>query len=441
MSRFPLSLDARRALRPACSKEGLASAEWHALERRAAPLMSALRRERAAGRLAFAALPHDRAAWREISREAARLKNVRHVLTLGIGGSALGLKAIEGVAGGSAKLRVLDNVDPDTARAALAGLDWRKTLVNVVSKSGTTAETLALLLRVLAVAGRKLPADNIVTITDSENSDLALLAREKGWRRLGMPREVGGRFSVLTSAALFPALASSLPAGDVLAGAREAERALWSMPPTKNPALLLALLLHAFAARKEKKILVVMPYADRLLPLAHWFAQLWGESLGKQTTSPDGTEIRAGSTPVVARGASDQHSQLQLYVEGPRDKAVLFLRAGAFSGEGKLSHEGKHLPAFSFLSGRSLRELFRAEAEATAASLARAGCPNLSLTAPRADARALGAFFYLFETATVAAARLWRVNAFDQPGVESGKRAARAMMTRGGKTDRRRPLP
>lgn len=421
--------DAARALAPVCRSGGFSHAEWAALHRRARPLMATLRRTRAEGKFPFAELPYDLPALKNTLKEARLRREAAAVLVLGMGGSSLGLRAILGALGeGKIPVRVLDNVDPETARAALQVLPWNRTLVNVVTKSGTTAETIALYLRVLAEAHGHPLTQNVVITTDSgKDSDLARAAAKEGFARLAIPPAVGGRFSVLTSAALFPAAVAGLPVKEILEGARLAADSFWHGKSQNDPTLLAALLLHAFAEKKRRKTFVLMPYADRMLPLSHWAAQLWAESLGKKK-SRRGRVIHAGSTPVVARGASDQHSQLQLYAEGPRDKVLFFLRVGRFLEEGALASAHRELPAFSYLAGRSLAELFAAEAEATADSLAAQGCPSISLGVPALDARTLGALFYFFEMATVAAAELWDVNAFDQPGVEVGKHAARALM-------------
>jgi glucose-6-phosphate isomerase len=419
-----ITLDVSRALASACGRHGLAAGAWESLKRRTAALHRRLTLERRRRRLAFAEVPYEsKRPLRDMERVARTRNHLSSMLVLGIGGSALGTRTIvEAVGPGKKPVHVLDNVDPETAAATLARLNLRKTLVNVVTKSGGTAETLALLLRVMEYARRrkvKIPPEHVV------------IAAGTGWALLTLPRGVGGRFSVLTSVGMFPAHFAGLRAVEFLAGARRMADALWFGKPQKNPALLSALLLHALATKKGKSVLAVMPYADRLLGLARWHAQLWAESLGKERDL-QGRLVRAGQTPVVARGATDQHSQLQLYLEGPRDKVVAFLRVEKFSDRGRLARAFENFSSFGYLSGKSLEELLDAEARATAFALARAGCPNFALSVPAITERTLGALFYFFEFQTVAAAALWNVNPFDQPGVEAGKRRTYALMGRKG---------
>ncbi|UCF81357.1 MAG: glucose-6-phosphate isomerase [Acidobacteriota bacterium] len=443
MSRFvagstkaQITLDVSRALASACGRHGIAAGAWEGLKRRAAALHRRLALKRRRRRLAFAEVPYEsKRPLRDIERAVRARSHLSSMLVLGIGGSALGTRTIvEAVGPGKKPVHVLDNVDPETAAATLDRLDLRKTLVNVVTKSGGTAETLALLLRVLEYARRrkvKIPPEHVVVTTDPQPSELSRIAAGEGWALLTLPRGVGGRFSVLTCVGMFPAHFAGLRAVEILAGARRMADALWFGEPRKNPALLSALLLHALATKKEKSVLAVMPYADRLLGLARWHAQLWAESLGKERDLRR-KPVRAGQTPVVARGATDQHSQLQLYLEGPRDKVVAFLRVEKFSDRGRLARAFENFSSFGYLSGKSLEELLDAEARATAFALARAGCPNFTLSIPALTERTLGALFYFFEFQTVAAAALWNVNPFDQPGVEAGKHRTYALMGRKG---------
>jgi glucose-6-phosphate isomerase len=338
-----ITLDVSRALASACGRHGLAAGAWESLKRRTAALHRRLTLERRRRRLAFAEVPYEsKRPLRDMERVARTRNHLSSMLVLGIGGSALGTRTIvEAVGPGKKPVHVLDNVDPETAAATLARLNLRKTLVNVVTKSGGTAETLALLLRVMEYARRrkvKIPPEHVVVTTDPQPSELSRIAAGKGWALLTLPQGVGGRFSVLTSVGMFPAHFAGLRAVEFLAGARRMADALWFGKPQKNPALLSALLLHALATKKGKSVLAVMPYADRLLGLARWHAQLWAESLGKERDLR-GKLVRAGQTPVVARGATDQHSQLQLYLEGPRDKVVAFLRVE------KPARQGRRVPA------------------------------------------------------------------------------------------------
>lgn len=399
-----------------------------------AALFAALKKARRANpSFAYAELPYrERAVLEPVRRALRHAGRFDAILLLGIGGSALGARALVSALGPVRKpFRVMDNVDPDAAHEALEGLNLKNTLLCAVSKSGNTAETLAAFLFVLEESRRRrqpLHPCRVAVVTSETASGLGLLARKEGYGLLEIPKNVGGRFSVLSAAGLLPCAAAGLDVNRLLMGARRTADLLWS--DRGNPALRAAFWAR-HAARSGKTVQVVMPYADRLLGMAAWYAQLWAESLGKKRNRR-GRLVRAGQTPVVARGASDQHSQLQLYREGPRDKAAFMWELEGFRRRARMGKFFTGVPSFSLLGGKPMEKLLRAEAEATALGLARSGCPVLRLRIPRVDAFHMGALMYFLEHQTVAAAELWGINAFDQPGVEFGKKAARAFMRRAG---------
>jgi glucose-6-phosphate isomerase len=230
---------------------------------------------------------------------------------------------------------------------------------------------------------------------------------------------------------LFPAVCLGLDAEDLLAGAEAMADLCLEAEPRKNPAALLAGLLHFFDTRHGRPIHVMMAYADRLLPLADWWRQLWAESLGKRQTN-DGREAFSGPTPVKALGATDQHSQVQLYVEGPQDKVFVFLEVQRFEREVTLGPVFGHLSSLEYLGGKSMNALMAAECSATRQALTDAGRPNLTLEFPEISAYFLGEAFMLFEIATIIAGDLYNVNPLDQPGVEHGKILTYRLMGRKG---------
>ncbi|HSR14886.1 MAG TPA: hypothetical protein VLL51_04000, partial [Gemmatimonadales bacterium] len=361
-----------------------------------------------------------------------------HVLVLGIGGSALGTKALMNALRPPAwnelsdeareyfpRLTVLENVDPATVRAALDRIDPRRVLVNVVSKSGGTAETLAQYLVVRDWLEQAVGADgaprHLVFTTDPVKGPLRQLAEREGIAALEVPPAVGGRFSVLSPVGLLPAALVGIDIDGLLAGARKALARAESDDLLQNGAALHAGLLWAADAKLGAGIHVLMPYCDRLREFAAWFVQLWAESLGKKTDRA-GKEVFTGPTPLGAVGATDQHSQVQLFMEGPYDKVVTFLTVEdhgqdlAIPGRPGLPEE------LAYLGGKSLGGLLRAEQAATAAALARMGRMNQTLTLPRLDAETLGELLMFFQLATGYAGVWYGVDPFDQPGVELGKK-------------------
>jgi glucose-6-phosphate isomerase len=338
------------------------------------------------------------------------------VLTVGIGGSALGAATISTALGPSeVDHYVLDNVDPEHTTELLAGLPLGETAVHVVSRSGTTAETLAnfLVVREAMESAGVDWADRTV-VTTGEAGPLRDLADSHDLPVLDVPEGVPGRFSALSAVGLVPAAIQGHDAEAVLAGGREAMESL-SGSLYDCPAYAYGAVAHALDARGAA-VNAVMPYAERLEPFAEWFAQLWAESLGK-----DGL----GQTPARALGATDQHSQLQLYRAGPRDKLVTLVRPQERVDR---SIPGTDIADLSYLGGNGLGDLLDAEFEATEASLAAAGRPNVRIELERLDARGIGDLLYSMEAACILAGELYGVETFTQPAVEWGKRASRGLL-------------
>jgi glucose-6-phosphate isomerase len=413
-----------------------------ALAHLAALQVLAARRDQ--GELGFLRLPHDRDLLTAVHAACQKDRGfaVRDLVVVGIGGSALGPRALlEAMAPATSpaqapgdgpsgprppRIHFLENADPDTLRHLLSTVSLPHTLFNIVSKSGTTAETLAQFLILKerveeAVGAHESPAHFLFT-TDPERGPLRALADSWGVHTLPVPADVGGRFSVLSPVGLFPAGMAGLDLEALLAGACATEPHVLDPDLRANPAGLLAALLHHWDVRRGTPIHVLMPYADRLRSLALWFQQLWAESLGKEGRGP---------TPLAALGAVDQHSLLQLFMEGPLDKVVIFLRvedAGAPLRIPAPADDDPHLgdPAFRRLGGHTLADLLETERQATAEALRAIGRPSATLAIPRIDAASMGSLFLLFEVATVFAGAHYRVNPLDQPGVEAGK-----ILTRG----------
>jgi glucose-6-phosphate isomerase len=405
---------------------------------------------RLSGEMGFFALPADAegvARVRELADSFGQWFET--VVVLGIGGSSLGTLTLrDALLGplwnlGDAERRdhypslfVLENADPTSALDLMDRIDLRRTLFVVVSKSGSTAETMAQFLvvegRLAALLGDEEARGHFLFITDPEAGVLRRLAEARGIPTLPVPPSVGGRFSVLSAVGLLPAAIVGIDVEALLAGAAEMEARCRSEELLRNPAGVIAVVLHALHTDAGMPIHVLMPYADRLRSLALWFQQLWAESLGK-ARSRGGELVHTGPTPLPALGATDQHSQVQLFMEGPRDKVVVFVAVGR-DGADPVAIPQRHPdePALAYLGGHSLGALLDAERRATAEALRRNGRPSLTLELPRLDAHALGELLMLFQIATVLAGALYGVDPLDQPGVELGKELTYGLLGRDG---------
>jgi len=424
---------------------GVAAADWSAAPDAFRRAHAGFNRRRDAGELGFLSLPTDAALHWQSTNFASRARgNFDDVVVLGIGGSALGPIALRtallapgwnsltnGERGGRPRLHVLDNVDPHTISALLGRLSLGRALFVVTSKSGGTAETMAQYLIVRErLAQAKLDAkSHVVFVTDPAKGALRGIANAEGIPALEIPAAVGGRFSVLTPVGVLPAALVGIDTVQLLAGARDiAERSATSADRlTQNPAGVFAALQYLADTKLGRHIHVLMPYSDPLRDLADWFVQLWAESLGKHRAAGD---PGVGPTPLGALGATDQHSKVQLFMEGPPDKTVTFIsvrEVGADLTIPKLHSDVKEL---GYLGGHQLGELLSIEQRATAGALARRGRPNMTIHVDRVDAWHLGALFMLLEIATIYAGELYGVNPLDQPGVELGKQFTYAMLGR-----------
>ncbi|MFN6992300.1 MAG: glucose-6-phosphate isomerase, partial [Fervidobacterium sp.] len=258
-----------------------------------------------------------------------------NIVVLGIGGSALGNIAIQNALrpfnwnsmnteqrDGYLRVFVVDNVDPDYLSSVLDCIDPKQTLFNIISKSGTTAEPMAnyLIVRSILESYGLDPREHIVFTTDPEKGVLRRIGRNEGIRMLDIPPDVGGRFSVLTPVGLLSAKAAGVDIEELIIGARDAYEKTIKSPFWENPSALIAA-IHYLHYKKGRNISVMMAYSNRLYYLADWYRQLWAESLGKAYDN-DGNKVNVGQTPVKALGAVDQHSQVQLYNEGPDDKLI-----------------------------------------------------------------------------------------------------------------------
>jgi len=437
-------LDLNGLLAAAVGADGLGPEDLAALEGDASRARQELAGQRAAGTLAFADLPHARDDLRKVQEAAAAARaEFDTLVVLGIGGSALGPRAIASALPDADGVRmvVADAIDPEAFGRLLDGLDLRRTLFNVVSKSGETAETMAQFLvvrdRLLHQLGAVDYKRHLLITTDPQHGALRQVVHDEGFRDLPIPTAVGGRFSVLTPVGLFPAAAAGVDVEELLAGAALVdERGRAATTALADPACALGSVLWALGARRGKRIVALMTYSERLAAFGEWFCQLWAESLGK-AVDVDGRPVEWGQTPVRAVGAADQHSQLQLYAEGPRDKVVVFVRVEDHGVTVDVPISYQDLDILGYLGGHSLGELLNAEQRATEVALGKQGRPTATVEVPAVNAFTLGQLFYLFQMATVVAGTLARIDPFGQPGVEEGKQLTYGLMGRAGFEARR----
>lgn len=352
----------------------------------------------------------------------ARRGTFRDVVQLGIGGSSLGGRALcqallpalhnERVGRAGPRFHFPDNVDPEGFAALLETLDPRRTLVHVVSKSGGTLETQAQLHAMLEVfrKTRGFSPKKSFVVTTGASGALRDFADAESVPVLTFPDDVAGRFSVFTASGLLVPALCGLPVARILAGARRMEERCRD-DAMVGPAGRLAALFYEHDQLQERPIHVDLIYADALALCGAWFVQLWAESLGKGGRGP---------TPITARGTTDQHSQLQLYMEGPDDKVYTVMRVQRFRERVKIGRKG----APAAIAGRQLAEVFEAEADGTTEALIGAERPLVELTLPRVAPEPLGELFFMRQLQTALAGALYRVDPFGQPGVEAGKLAA-----------------
>jgi len=405
-----------------------------------------LKNKRAAGELPFYDLPYQDIA--DITGYAAEIKGkFKNLVVLGIGGSALGLIALNSSLRSpyrdavlDPELYVLDNIDPERLYRVMQKLDPAETLVNVITKSGSTAETMAsfLIFRKWLIdgVGENGYRDRLVVTTAGDSGPLRQIADQEGLASFEVPEGVGGRFSVLTPVGLLPAALIGIDIKALLAGAAAMDIRLLNSSLLKNPAYLGAV-MHYLAYLSGRCISVMFAYGDRLLDLADWYRQLWAESLGKRNDL-DGTVVNVGPTPVKALGVTDQHSQVQLYKEGPDDKVYTFLKVANFKNTIEIPRAFEGNEALSYLGGHTVNELFNAEERATEVALGREKRPLTAITFSKATPDEVGEFFYFFEVQTVAIGALFGIDPLNQPGVEEGKNFAYGLLGRSGFEDKKK---
>lgn len=372
-----------------------------------------------------------------------------NVLVLGIGGSALGGIAVTEALlkpywnlltpeqrNGAPRIFFLDNIDPDSINGLLSILDLKKTLVNVITKSGSTAETMSQFMIVKNKLEEELGDDyrkNIVATTDKKTGILRQLADQEGYKTFVVPDDVGGRFSVFSAVGLLPFALVGLDIDDIMNGIKDMDLALKNTDIHQNIAAQNALIHFLMDTKKGKNLSVMMPYSSRLKYISDWYVQLWAESLGKEVNN-NGETVHVGPTPIKAVGATDQHSQIQLYNEGPNDKVINFIRVEEFDTTLEIPRIFDYT-GIGYLGGKTINNLINAEADSTRVALSDYSRPTITISIPKITGYNIAQLLYMLEVQTAIAGELYNINTFNQPGVEQAKNYTYALMGRSGYED------
>ncbi len=372
-----------------------------------------------------------------------------NILVLGIGGSALGGLAVTEALlkpywnlltpeqrNGLPRIFFLDNIDPDSMNGLLDILDLKKTLVNVITKSGSTAETMSQYMIIKDRLEKELGDNyrrNIVATTDKKMGVLRQLADQEGYKTFVVPDDVGGRFSVFSAVGLVPFALVGLDIDQIMNGIKDMDLALKNTDIHQNIAAQGALVQYLMDVEKGKNISVMMPYSSRLKYVSDWYVQLWAESLGKEVNK-NGEKVNIGPTPIKALGATDQHSQIQLYNEGPNDKVINFIRVENFDNTLEIPRIFDYT-GIGYLGGKTINDLINAEADSTRVALSDYQRPTITITLPEINGYNVAQLLYMLEVQTAIAGELYNINTFNQPGVEQAKNYTYALMGRSGYED------
>lgn len=428
-------------------KEGFSDVELKRAKSISDLAFNVVKDNRGKGMMGWTELPYNQ---KEIVEDILALakdikKKFDNFVVLGIGGSALGPTAVFQALchlrhnelpkskRKFPKLYVEDNVDPERMAALLDVLDLDKTVFNVVTKSGATSETMSQYLIIMDILKKRYgdkAKEHMIATTSANKGNLIKIAKAEQLKTFYIPDGVGGRFSELCPVGLLPAAVVGIDIKLMLEGAKYMDKVCSTNNLKKNPALMSAL-LEVLSMKKGKNISVMMPYADSLKYIADWYCQLWGESLGKSVDN-QGNLVYAGQTPVKALGVTDQHSQIQLYREGPFDKVITIIAVENFRREVEISDGCKEFPDVNFLCGHTMSELINTERKATEYALTTANRLNYTLILPEVNAFTIGQLLYLFELETAYAGAMLNIDTFNQPGVEGGKNATYALFGRKG---------
>jgi len=450
-----IRMDYNNMMSSVLGKEGFTEKQLSDMTDDLSDAFDAVEKGKGKGMMGWADLPYNQDEIVEDILETAKniRKDYEYFVVLGIGGSALGpIAAFQAICHmhyndlprrkrKGPKFYVEDNVDPERMQALLDVVEVEKTMFNVVTKSGSTSETMTQYLIINSILREKLgdkAKDHIIATTSKNAGNLIKIANKENYKTFYIPDGVGGRFSELCPVGLLPAAVFGIDIKGLLAGAKFMMEECNSANVKKNPALMAAALQH-LSMQNGKNIGVMMPYADGLKFIADWYAQLWAESLGKNKTL-DGKDCNVGQTPVKALGVTDQHSQVQLYAEGPFDKVITFIGVDEYRASVEIPNGCEEYPNVNFLCGHTMNELIQAERQATEYAVTKAGKLNYTIMLPQLNEFTLGQLLMYFMLQTAYAGALLNIDTFNQPGVEEGKNATYALLGRPGYDEKRTEL-
>ncbi len=356
-----------------------------------------------------------------------KFKHKKHFVHIGIGGSSLGPEMLISALKKdtcSRKFTFINNIDPDQLHSQLENINIEESIFYFVSKSGGTAETMAIfsiLINHFNIANNELK-DHFVICTGQQNGDMRKLVNDLNLSALPVPNNIGGRFSVLTPVGLFPALFADIKIEQIYEGAKKYSQEITNARPENNSLMQAATFLAFLKEQKSINQTVLMPYSSKLRDLSFWFVQLWAESLGKKF-SKDNQIVNEGFTPIASYGATDQHSQMQLFMEGPYDKCLILIEVQHFQHSYTLNNSFD-APSLKCLAPYTLNQLIQAELKGTLKALQDAQRPFINISINNKNEQNLGALILFFESLTVIMGEFLSINPFDQPGVELGKKYA-----------------
>lgn len=411
---------------------GLKRQQLHALEPRAKKAYTKLERDRTKETQGFRDLPFDTKTINLIEKTATGVqRKFKTMIVVGIGGSDLGARAIYSALGSDykgVKLLFAGNPDPEKVAKIIDRVDWKSTAINIVSKSGSTLETMSVFFilrdKLIRSVGKNQAKTHIFATTDIRGGILQGIAEQEGYTILPHPLNVGGRFAVLSTVGLFPAACAGVPIRMLLAGARSIENEHRTKKHKSDAARYGALQYLAYT-KHDQRIQIMMPYAEALTDFAFWYRQIWAESLGKQKG-----ERHLGPTPIASVGTIDQHSQIQLYNEGPKDKTITFIIPKKYRAELSVPKSFTNIEKIKYFQGLSLEKIIHAEHFGTAKALAANGVPNMTLQIDKIRPETLGALFMFIELATAYFGEFLAINTYNQPGVEFGKAKAKLILAK-----------
>ena len=420
-------------LKSAIDENGLEESEIKSFEREIVAARRSLNELRRNGDVGFYDEISNIGMVADVKKAAEKLfsKDIQTLYVVGMGGSSLGAiflkEALGGMSGGVKKDRGIsvifsENIDPLYIKKNIDRIDIKKTAFCFVTKSADTIEVVAqfFIIKELLEKAVKNYRDNLIFITDKQSGFLRRYADENGIAVLDIAKNVGGRYSITTAGTLFPAYIMGFDIEKFLHGAISYRDGMLNKGVFENnPVYTMAAVIYLFYAKKNRNIFVPFVYSDYLREFSRWFRQLFAESLGKDLISP---------TPVPAVGATDQHSQLQLYMQGPQDKLIGFFCLKDTGGDFTVNSSG--FKEFDYLNGKKLSDILINELKGVELALAINKRPSFRITLDKIDEFSMGELSFMCMEAVAVLGKLLKINPFDQPGVEKGKKFAYLLMGR-----------